>query len=176
MNDKLIEWRKSELKRIMEDGQWRHFAVMVNSTHVVFGHQGVMEEPVRISRPITDCKDGVMSIGSKTLKGNMVDMKYFPRVLSETDLSDVKNGGKTLDDLLASSGAQLAEDSEIEKLDLKVESNFNKEQSQRTSMLTGITSTFRRQVFGAISNHKRYSSRYAGISSATTATLSVFHV
>eukprot|EP00929_Paragymnodinium_shiwhaense_P105520 TRINITY_DN70579_c0_g1_i1.p1 TRINITY_DN70579_c0_g1~~TRINITY_DN70579_c0_g1_i1.p1 ORF type:complete len:2764 (-),score=583.45 TRINITY_DN70579_c0_g1_i1:26-8317(-) len=113
----LVAWRQSDIRKKFSDGNWHHFAVMVNSSHASFFHDGnLCGDPVPLPRPITDCFDGQVYIGSTMAKGALVDLKYIPRVLSHVELGFLLQNGKLLDDLLAGSGVSVGHADRLQTL------------------------------------------------------------
>ncbi|CAD7939844.1 unnamed protein product [Amoebophrya sp. A120] len=112
--DQQTEWRRSTLKSEMEDGQWHHLAIIVNQTHLVYAHDAVLQAAVSLPRPITDCLGGHVVLGSEKTAGELVSFRWFPRVLTASELGDAKSAGKPLEDLLASSGAEALIPSDVQ--------------------------------------------------------------
>lgn len=104
-------WKTSALRSSLEDNGWHYFAVTVNQSHAAFFHDGtpvcyggVCELP--LPRPLTDCRDGIVTVGSEKTAGELVNLRWYPRILSRGELVDSMSAGKPLSDLLASSGAE----------------------------------------------------------------------
>jgi len=115
------DYETSAFKSALQDGHWHHVAIAVKGGllggSVTYFHDGEPQASVPLvqRRPITDCMQGSVTIGYP-MAATLVDLKFYPRVISSTGLKEIINGGKILDDMLAGNGAQIKEDTDLAKL------------------------------------------------------------
>ena len=102
-------WKTSKIRADFEDNQWHHWAAIVSRGTVKFALDGdLYPNSTALPRPITDCPDGVMTLGSSAAAGELVNVMYIPRELFPVELRFLFSKGKLLDDMLAGAGAQAA--------------------------------------------------------------------
>ena len=47
--DQQTQWRNSQVKTDLEDGNWHHLALIVNATHLVYSHDAVFQDAVALT-------------------------------------------------------------------------------------------------------------------------------
>eukprot|EP00972_Heterocapsa_arctica_P003932 585472-Heterocapsa_arctica.AAC.1 len=97
-----------------------------------------------LEKPITDCPDGVTTLGSGSASGALVNVLYVPRELSQVALRFLYSKGKLLDEMLAGAGQQAAAEDSTTMLLRSVKEVGQGTVSGQTSLQAKVLDAFRK--------------------------------